>query len=71
MKIYGNSDDTYKETMELTEVTLSACPDVLREISKFLLKCADNIESDKDGWEHEHFKGDDTPQIIVFNPGDC
>ena len=69
MKIYGYSKNTNKEPMELSEVTLSAKPDSLRELSEFLLKCAHEIENNPSDWEHEHFKSsnNEKSQIIVFN----
>jgi len=72
MKIYGYSNNTEQEPMELSEVTLSTCPDTLRELSQFFLKCAEEIESNKEQWDHEHFTSkniyeSESPQLIVFN----
>ena len=54
-------------------MTLLASPEMLREISSFLSQCADDIQSQGDDWEHEHFESEssfaaETPNIIVFNP---
>ena len=73
MKIYGYSTDTTKEPMVLNEVTFSANPEKLREISEFLQKCANEIEESGKDWEHEHFvskndKSNNQPALIVFNP---
>ncbi len=73
MKIYGYSNDISQEPMELNEVTLAANPELLRELSQFLLQCAKGIENNKEQWNHEHFSSkklnlSNEPQIIVFNP---
>ena len=69
MKIYGYSNNTNEEPMKLNEVTISANPDSLREISEFLLKCAKEIENNNK-WEHEHFTSlnkKEKTKLIVFN----
>jgi len=73
MKIYGYSNNTEDTPMELSEATLSASPEALRELAEFLCQCAKEIEQDGKGWEHEHFKSEiepksELPQFIVFNP---
>ena len=69
MKIYGYTNNTNEEPMELNEVTISANPDSLREMSEFLLKCAKEIETNSE-WEHEHFTSTNKnikTELIVFN----
>jgi len=67
MKIYGYSNNTNEEPMELNEVTISSNPNSLRKISEFLLKCAEEIEKNNE-WEHEHLPSqNEEPKLIVFN----
>ena len=67
MKIYGYSNNTNEEPMELNEVTISSNPNSLRKISEFLLKCAEEIEKNNE-WEHEHLPAQNQePKLIVFN----
>jgi len=73
MKIYGYSNNTTQAPMELNEVTVSASPELLREMAEFLEKCAKGIEDSNEEWNHEYFeskheKTSDSPQLIVFNP---
>ena len=58
--------------MELSEVTIAADSELLRQLSAFLAKCADEIESSNGRWEHEHFDSkqtdkDSLPSLIVYN----
>jgi len=58
--------------MELNEATICANPEMLREISKFLLVCAEEMEKDVK-WNHDHFSPENKeeneyPELIVFNP---
>ncbi|UHQ54978.1 Imm32 family immunity protein [Microbulbifer sp. YPW16] len=69
MKIYGYSKSTDNQLLELTEVTISAGPEVLRSLAAFLADCADGIEKEGSSWEHEHFNvGESLPGLIVHNP---
>jgi hypothetical protein len=74
MKLFGYPLDKEAKLCLLREVTLSADPEVLREIANFLLNCADGIDAKGDAWEHEHFKPsfealvESDSQFIVFNP---
>ena len=71
MKIYGYTNDASQESMELNEITFSTNPEMLREISNFLLQCTNEIEANKKNWEHEHFvskkETKTIPTIIVYN----
>jgi hypothetical protein len=72
MKFYGYTSDPEQSPMELSEVTVSADPILLRQLSVFLAKCADGIENSGGLWEHEHFVsnkslGANVPSFIVYN----
>ena len=72
MKIYGYTSTESEELLELNEVSISANPEILRELSGFLLKCADEIETHKEDWEHEHFSTENRteeeyPRLIIYN----
>lgn len=67
MKIYGYSNTNSEGIIEMNEITISAGPCTLREVANFFSKCANEIEKDSDFWEDKHFKGNNTPQIVVFN----
>ncbi|MEW6120395.1 MAG: hypothetical protein AB1593_09930 [Pseudomonadota bacterium] len=74
MKIFGYCHQTKAQLLELREATISAEPAVLRELSVFLLRCANEMEEQGSAWNHSHFLPvDDEPEkngpdIIVFNP---
>ena len=70
MKIYGRAQDGESELVLLSESTLVADPNTLRELASFLYRCADNIEDLADSWEYDHFENMDatSPQLVVFNP---
>ena len=73
MKLFGYSKIDAESLIELSEITLLTSPEMLREISSFLNLCADEIQSQGDDWEHEHFETESScaaeiPNIIVFNP---
>ena len=73
MMLFGYSKKDAESLIELSEITLLASPEMLREISSFLNLCADEIQSKGDDWEHEHFETESScaaeiPNIIVFNP---
>ncbi len=70
MKIYGRTQNDESELELLSESTLVAEPDTLRELASFLYRCADDIEELGESWEHAHFECSDvvSPQVIVFNP---
>ena len=72
MKLYGYTENPEQSPMELTEVTVAANPSLLRQLSAFLSKCADEIENSNGQWEHEHFETNETdcrnlPSFIVYN----
>lgn len=54
MKGYGNAKNDEDSLLELATISLVAKPGELRDIANFLAKCADEIEADPEGWEHEH-----------------
>ena len=70
MKIYGRSQDSEAEMELLSESTIVADPNTLRELASFLYRCADSIEDLGSTWEHDHFENIDatSPQLVVFNP---
>jgi hypothetical protein len=70
MKIYGRTQDSESELVLLSESTLVADPNTLRELASFLYRCADNIDDLGESWEHDHFESVDatSPQLVVFNP---
>lgn len=70
MKIYGRAQDDESELVLLSESTLVADPNTLRELASFLYRCADNIDDLGESWEHDHFENNDatSPQLVVFNP---
>ena len=70
MKIYGRAQDDESELVLLSESTLVADPNTLRELASFLYRCADNIEDLGEAWEHDHFDNIDaiSPRLVVFNP---
>lgn len=70
MKIYGRLQSRDSELKLLSEASLVAEPDALRDLASFLYRCADAIEDKGEEWEHEHFESNDTvsPDIVVFNP---
>jgi len=70
MKIYGRLEKNDSELETLSEATLVAEPTALRELASFLYRCADAIEDNYEGWEHEHFESSEavSPQFVVFNP---
>ena len=74
MKIFGYSNNTGAEILELCEATFMASPAQLREIASFLIRCAEGMESQGNAWNHEHFASSDQeivrngPEIVVFNP---
>lgn len=71
MKIYGYTKQNSEILSELSEVTISTSPKTLRELSLFLNKCADEIETNDADWEHKHFESKSlksiSPIVIVFN----
>ena len=76
MKLYGYSDGYRKEDNPkihtLGEVTLSASPEELKKIAKFLIKSASEMEKYGTDYGHEHLSDfDDTfsyeRDIIIAN----
>lgn len=72
MKLYGFTENAEQSPMELSEVTVAADPNLLRQLSAFLAKCADEIENSDGQWEHEHFESSQAnsesfPSFIVYS----
>jgi len=73
MKLYGYSQKTKGELLELYEATVSANPQMLRELAKFFERCAYDIEEHGVDWNHSHFLSEDEninkngPSLVVFN----
>lgn len=70
MKIFGRAQTDESELELLSETTLVAEPEALRDLASFLYRCADAIEDQGDEWEHDQFDSNESvcPQVIVFNP---
>ncbi len=65
MELFGYIKAPDETSSKLQEVTFSANSQELRNIAKFLMKCADEIDNHGANWEHEHMPCD--PSVIVFN----
>jgi hypothetical protein len=65
MKLYGYtaSSDTL---LEMREVTFRVDSVTAQKLGEFFLQCAQEMRSVKN-WEHEHFNGDSSPDVVVFN----
>ena len=70
MKIYGRAQTEDAELDLLSETTLVAEPDALRDLASFLYRCADAIEDEGEEWEHDQFESNEpsSPYFTVFNP---
>jgi len=70
MKTFGRSQNEDAELELLTETTLLAEPEALRELASFLYRCADAIEDEGEEWEQDAFDSNESvcPQVVVFNP---
>lgn len=70
MKIFGYSSSLPDELQKMNEISIQASPDELRKLSKFILKCASEMDADSD-WEHEHFRDNDSeeeiPDLVVVS----
>lgn len=76
MKIYGYTKNIMEQIqpkpLNLTEVTLVATPQELRQIAAFLLQEADDMEKLESGFEHAHLSDsfssfENDPQFIIWN----
>ena len=73
LKAYGfpRNDDVCESPLELSEVTFSASPELLRELAKFLEEAATQIA---DGAQHVHLRDQWSgwqqggADLIVFRP---
>lgn len=65
MKLYGyaNSSDML---LDLREVTVRVDADAAQQLGEFFLRCAQAMRATS-SWEHEHFDGASSPDVIVFN----
>lgn len=70
MQIYGRAQSDDAELSVLTECTLVAYPEALRELASFLYRCADSIEEAGNAFEQDAFDSNNVvcPQIVVINP---
>ena len=74
MKLYGYPREDEETVVDLLELTISAGPNRLRSLAKFLEKCADEMSEDPTGWEHSLYsdvevkKPVDGVDVIVYNP---
>jgi len=53
MKIFGFNEEN-EHPLELNQVTLELDANGLRKLANFFSKCAEQIDDDPDGWDHEH-----------------
>lgn len=72
MKLFGYTENPAQSPMVLSEVTVAADTNMLRQLSAFLSKCADEIENSNGQWEHKHFESKEAdikglPSFIVYN----
>lgn len=71
MKIYGYENSDESDLIEMSEVTICASPENLREIALFINKMADEMEESKDSFDHAHLRdnwpewNEDGADIIV------
>jgi hypothetical protein len=65
MKLYGyaNSNDML---LDLREVTVHVDADTAQQLGEFFLRCAQGMRATS-SWEHEHFDGGSSPDVVVFN----
>lgn len=65
LKLYGyaKSNDML---LDLREVTLRVDADTAQRLGEFFLRCAQGMRA-ASSWEHEHFDGDSSPDVVVFN----
>lgn len=67
LKLYGYSSSDGERLLKLREVTLFADSKQVKALSKFLAQCAQEMEANPE-WEHQHFAGGGSADIIVANP---
>lgn len=64
-KIYGYAQSDKEHLLELQEVTICICASQALALSDFFAQCAQEMKSNS-AWEHEHFRGGENPDLIVF-----
>jgi len=64
MKIYGYDQKDQENLLELREITFQISPEEAQQIANFFTMCAKRMVIPN--WEHEHFNGGNSPDIIVF-----
>jgi len=70
MKIYGyKRRAATKRRIEMREVKLCSNPARLRELARFIKRCADGMEKDPVRWDHQHFAINGKVNFIIANPG--
>ena len=71
MKLFSDTGETHMKESE--GIAISATPEVLRAIAKFLAEAADDLEEMGEEFSHVHFMDewqgwtDDVPDIQVWN----
>ena len=70
MRIYGCLENGKSKPKLVSEITIVAEPEALRELASFFYRCADEIEDQGNSWEHEQFASSEHsgPNLVVFNP---
>ena len=72
---YPTDSDDLEKPLTLKEVTICCDPAKLREIARFLLASADELEQLGQGFGHNHIQDwaeawpVDSPDLIVYRPG--
>ena len=78
MRAHGKARGGPAGGFELSELTITANPEVLRELAKWMLSFADELQKPGYGSSHVHFReemeqrglkvGRRTPDVILCNP---
>lgn len=66
IKLYGYGLLNGKNLIELQEVTICVDQSKALALRDFFARCAEQMQLNPK-WEHEHFQGDESADIIVFN----
>lgn len=66
MEIYGYRRSDDDGLLELREVSICVDASEAAALSAFFARCARAIETNP-AWEHEHFSGENAPDLIVVN----
>ena len=73
MKIYGLTKKTKDQLLGMKQISITAEPQVLRELADFLSSCAEKMEDENTEYDHEHFISKTTTKgqkcdIVVLTP---